>query len=97
MTAAAVNTMKAYRDRTGAKPSEPLRELRKRQATEIVKILQALKSGPRTVPEISKETALPSPLVVWYVMTFCKDKSVRVAGKTEAGFYRYELATKGGR
>ncbi len=98
MTAPSINTMKAYRDRTGAKPPEALRELRKRQATETAKILQVLKSGPRTVPEIAQATSLPAPLVVWYVMTFCKDKSLRVAGKTDGGFYRYELTTnKGGR
>jgi len=97
MTASSGNTMKAFRDRTGAKPPEPLRELRKRQAVEIAKVLQTLKAGPRTVPEIAKETGLPSDLVVWYIMTFCKDKSVRVAEKTGEGFYRYALAAKGGR
>jgi hypothetical protein len=97
MNAPSGNTMKAYRDRTGAKPSEALRELRKRQATETAKILGALKTGPRTIPEIASETGLPSRLVVWYVMTFCRDKTLRVAEKTGDGLYRYALAPKGGR
>ena len=96
MTAASVNTMKAYRDRTGAKVPEALRDLRKRQAVESGKIFQALKAGPRTAPELAKETGLPSELVVWYVMTFVKDKTVRVAEKTEDGFFRYALVPKGG-
>lgn len=97
MSALAGNTMKAYRDRTGAKPSEALRELRKRQATETAKILSTLKAGPRAIPEIATETGLPSRLVVWYVMTFCRDKTLRVAEKTGDGLYRYALAPKGGR
>lgn len=97
MTAPARNTMKAYRDRTHATPSETLRELRKRQAVETAKILGALKAGPRTVPEIAEETRLPSQDVVWYVMTFCKGKTVRVAGKAGDGYYRYELTTAEGR
>ncbi len=97
MSAPAGNTMKVYRDRTGAKPSEALRELRKRQAVETGKILGVLKAGPRTIPEIAKETGLPSRLVVWYVMTFCRDKTLGVVEKTGDGFYRYALAPKGGR
>lgn len=94
MSAAPRNTMKAYRDRTHATPPEPLRELRKRQAAETAKILRALKSGPKTAPELARETGLPSELVVWYVMTFCKDKTLRVAGKAEDGFFRYALPAK---
>ncbi len=96
MTAATGNTMKAYRDRTGATVPEALRELRKRQAVESGKILQALRAGPRTAPELAKETGLPSPLVVWYVMTFVREKTVRTAEKTEDGFFRYALVPKGG-
>ncbi len=97
MTAPARNTMKAYRDRTHATPSDVLRDLRKRQAVETSKILAALKVGPRTIPEIAKETGLPSRVVVWYVMTFCRDKTLRVGEKTADGFYRYLLPPKGGR
>ncbi len=97
MTETPGNTMKAYRDRTHAAPSEALRELRKRQAVETAKILGAMKAGPRTVPEIAKATGLASELVVWYVMTFCRDKTLRVAEKAGDGFYRYALVPKGGR
>ena len=96
MTAAAGNTMKAYRDATGAKVPEPLRELRKRQAVESGKILQALKAGPRTAPELAEETGLPSQLVVWYIMTFVKDKTVRATEKSGDGFFRFALVPKGG-
>lgn len=90
------NTMKAYRDQTGAKVPEALRDLRKRQAVESGKILQALKAGPRTAPELARDTGLASQLVVWYIMTFVKDKVVRAAEKTEDGFFRYALVPKGG-
>ncbi len=96
MTAIPGNTMKAYRDRTGAKVPEALRDLRKRQAVESAKILQALKAGPRTAPELAKVTGLPSELVVWYVMTLVKNKTIRAAGKTEDGFFRYTLVPEGG-
>ncbi len=97
MTATARNTMKAYRDRTGAMPPENLRELRKRQATESGAILRVLKQGPSTIPEIAAATKLPSPTVVWYVMTYCRDKTLKPVEKTPDGFYRYGLTTKEGR
>jgi hypothetical protein len=97
MTTPARSTMKAFRDRTGATPSEELRTLRKRQASETGVILRALKLGPLTIPEIVAATELPSPTVVWYVMTFCRDKTLRVAEKTADGFYRYALVPRGGR
>ncbi len=97
MTAPPRNTMKVYRDRTHASPAEALRELRKRQARETATILAALKAGPKTVPEIAAESGLPSPLVVWYVMTFCREKSLLVAGKAGDGYFRYTIAPKGGK
>ena len=90
------STMKTFRERTGATVPAALRELRKRQAVETAKILQVLKAGPRTAPEIARETGFPSDLVVWYVMTFCKAKTLRVADKTSEGFYRYALPETGG-
>ncbi len=97
MTAPARNTMKAYRDRTRATPSRELRDLRKRQAGETAKILGTLKGGPKTIPEIVQDTGLPSPLVVWYVMTFTRDKTLLVTGKAGDGYFRYTLAPKGGK
>jgi hypothetical protein len=97
MSVGSGNTMKAYREKTGATPSEALRALRKRQAAETSKILRALKAGPRTVPELVAETALPSRLVMWYVMSFCRDKTLKPVEKTTDGFYRYVITTKEGR
>ncbi|HYM39591.1 MAG TPA: hypothetical protein VEY12_05535 [Thermoplasmata archaeon] len=97
MSVVSGNTMKAYREKTGATPSEALRTLRKRQAVETSKILGALKVGPRTIPELVAATALPSRLVVWYVMSFCRDKLLKPLDKTPDGFYRYAITTKEGR
>jgi hypothetical protein len=43
------------------------------------------------------ETALPSRLVMWYVMSFCRDKTLKPVEKTTDGFYRYVITTKEGR
>ncbi len=97
MTAPARNTMKAFRDSTNAAPSEALRELRRRQASETAVILRAVKSGPLTIPEIVAKTDYPSEVVVWYIMTFCREKTLKPVEKTPEGFYRYGLTTKEGR
>lgn len=51
---------------------------------------EALKAGPRTVPELDRQLALPSENVMWYVMALKRYGEVVEAGR--AGDYpRYAL------
>ncbi len=89
-----VYTSKLFRDSTGAKASEALLNLRRSQLEISSKINAALKAGPKTVPELASVTGLDSRTVLWYTMTYYKRGLVSVAGKTEDGYYRYQLSNK---
>ena len=85
------STVKIYKERTGAKPSERVTKLVKEQARIKSKILNALKSGAKTVPEIAEETGLDGETVMWYLMTFLRLHEVEAVEKNEEGYYRYRL------
>ena len=87
-------TSKLYRERTGIKPSQELLDLRKSQLEVYSKITGALKTSPRTVPEIGQETGIDTKTVLWYLSTYLKYNLISVAGKTEDGFYKYAIKTK---
>ena len=87
-------TISAYRARTGAKASPALLELRRKQLEIKKSITRSLTAGPKTIPEVAKETGLATRTVLWYVMTYYKYGLVAPAGKTEDGYFRY--AIKGG-
>ena len=84
-------TITAYREATGAKASPKLLDLRKSQLDINSKITKALGGGPRTVPEVAKETGMSPRIVLWYLMTYYKYNLVSVAGKTDDGYYKYTL------
>ena len=90
-------TITAYRAATGAKASQKLLDLRKSQLEINSKIVQALKGGPKTVPEIAKETQIPPRTILWYLMTYYKYNRIAPAGKTEDGYYRYALKGQQGK
>jgi hypothetical protein len=87
-------TITAYREKTGAKASPELLQLRKTQLEINGKITKALSTGPKTVPELAKDTGYPSRKVLWYVMTYYKYGLVMPAGKTDEGYFRYALKDK---
>ena len=87
-------TITAYREKTGAKASTLLLELRRTQLEIHGKITKSLAAGPRTIPEVAKDTGYSPKMVVWYMMTYYKYGLVSVAGKTEEGYYRYALKEK---
>ena len=84
-------TITAYRERTGAKASAELLQLRKTQLDIKGKITKSLSAGPKTVPELAKDTGFPPRTVLWYLMTFHKYGLVAPAGKTDDGYFRYVL------
>lgn len=87
-------TIAMYREKTGAKASQALLDLRKTQLEVSSKFSKALGAGPKTVPEVAKETGLMPRVVLWYMMTYYKYGLVSPAGKTEDGYYRYALKEK---
>jgi len=55
-------------------------------------ITTALRSGPKTIPEIAKETGYPKHKVVWWLMTLRKYGSViELEEVGEDGYYKYRL------
>ena len=87
-------TITAYREKTGAKASQRLLDLRRDQLEISGKINKSLAAGPKTVPEVSKDAGLPPRKTVWYLMTYYKYGLVVPAGKTEDGHFRYALKEK---
>jgi len=84
-------TITMYREKTGAKAPQALLDLRRRQLEIAQKLTKALGAGPKTVPEVAKETRIAAREVLWYIMTYYKYGLVTVSGKTEEGYYRYAL------
>jgi predicted Rossmann fold nucleotide-binding protein DprA/Smf involved in DNA uptake len=52
---------------------------------------QAMKGGPKTIPEIAEAAQLPSGQVLWHVMAMKKYDLVREVGM-DAEYYQYQLA-----
>ena len=87
-------TITAYREKTGAKASKGMLDLRKSQLEISSRITKSLGEGPLTIPEVAKATGIPSRTALWYIMTYTKYNLVFPAGKTEEGYYRYALKKK---
>ena len=87
-------TITAYREKTGAKAPPELLQLRKTQLEINGRISKSLAQGPKTVPELAKETGYAPRTVLWYLMTSFKYGLVIQAGKTDEGYYRYALKEK---
>jgi hypothetical protein len=60
-------------------------------------ILDALESGPKTVPEIAEAIGHPSSDVLWWVMGCVRYNFVEPTGETTAeGYRKYGIAGKDG-
>jgi len=51
----------------------------------------AMKGGPKTIPEIAEAAQLPSDQVLWHVMAMKKYDLIRGVGM-EGEYYQYQLA-----
>lgn len=80
-----------------------LREQRKesvQRTTDLIKdqntirkaIRQAMKDGPKTVPELARATDLPAPKVLWHVTAMKKHGHVVEAGMND-DYYQYQLSS----
>lgn len=81
--------VKVFRERMGGL-TEDRKAMAKDQRDTIKAIQGVLKGGPRTVPEISAETKIPSPKVMWYVMALKRYGKVAEAGQA-GDYFRYQL------
>jgi predicted transcriptional regulator len=81
--------IQVLRERRGGVPKELLERSRAHTKTRK-KILQALKDGPKTVPEVAKATAMPSHEVLWRLMGM-KKYGLVVEGGERDGYYEYAL------
>lgn len=70
------------RERHGGMTKE-LQEYFKEQNKVRKALSEALKKGPRTVPELARDTSLPSERVMWQLMAMKKYGSVVEAGETD--------------
>ncbi len=84
-------TVQIYKENTGATPSKELMERHKRNNTIKREILKALKKGPKTVPEISNDTGIPTYEVMWFIATFLRYRMVEPVEKTDDDYWKYKL------
>ena len=78
------------RQRRGGVPRE-LVERNRRQAANRRRIVAALQSGPKTVPEIAKQTNLPPHETLWHLMSMKKYGKL-VEGQQQGDYFEYALA-----
>ena len=65
-----------------------------KEQNRLVKIIkEQLKDSPKTVPEISQATDLPTWEVMWYV-TALKKYGVVEEGEQDGSYFKYQLVTK---
>lgn len=84
-------TITEYRQKTGAKASRELLQLRRTQLEINSKITKSLAARPKTIPEVANDTGYQARMVLWYVMTYYNYSLITIAGKTDEGYYRYAL------
>jgi len=80
--------LKVFRERMGGL-SEEKKKRAKDQRDTLKAIQEALKGGPRTIPEIAEATGIPSPKVLWHVMAMKKYGKVTEAGPA-GDYFRYQ-------
>ena len=88
-----VSTLRILREQ-GMKPKVETLEKLKEQRLVKKKISECLKNEAKTIPQISAETSLPSPLVTWFIMTMLKYGEIREAGEKDS-YYLYRLVDRG--
>ena len=82
--------LKALRE-THQATVERTQALLKEQQAFRKQLRSAMADGPKTIPEIAADSALPSDEVLWHVMAMKKYDLVREVGKS-GDYYQYALA-----
>ena len=86
-------TAQMLRERLGGVPKTVLERSREQARTRRT-ISEALKTGPKTVPEIHAATGIPADTILWYLMALKKYGQV-VEGEQRDSYYEYSLAKEG--
>ncbi len=86
---AAKKPIQILRERRGGAPKELLHRNREQTAASR-KIVGALKAGPKTVPELSAETGIPTHQALYLVMALKKYGKV-AEGDERDDYYEYKL------
>jgi hypothetical protein len=81
--------LKVFRERMGGL-TEAKRAAGKDQRESLKAITEALKGGPRTVPEIAGVTQLPTQKVMWFVMAMKRYGTLAEVGRAGA-YLQYGL------
>ena len=84
-------TAKLYKTQTGAVVSEKLKERNKHNNKIKRAIFKVIEDEPRTVPEISLETGIPSHEVLWHVATSLRFSLVEPVEKSDEDYWKYWL------
>jgi len=84
-----MSTLKKLRE-MGVKPKKENLERLKEQREIRKKIVESLRGGDKTIPEIALETGLPPPKVTWFLMTMWKYGEVEAVDEVD-GYYKYRL------
>jgi len=77
------------RQRRGGVPRE-LVERNRRQTADRRRIVEALRSGPKTVPEIAAQANVPPHETLWHLMSMKKYGKL-VEGQQQGDYFEYAL------
>jgi predicted Rossmann fold nucleotide-binding protein DprA/Smf involved in DNA uptake len=88
-TSRARSPIQILRERCGGVPKELMARNREQRAVRR-KLLNALQSGPKTVPELARETDLPRHEVFWHLMALRKYGQV-AEGEESDQYFTYAL------
>lgn len=88
------STLKVFREKTNAKASKELLDMTREEGKIRAAITKVLSSGPKTIPEIAKETGMDIQKVTWYVLTFVRYSVFEPIDQTEDGYWRYRVVKK---
>ena len=73
-----------------------IREIVREEPLMHRRILEALRAGPMTVPELARAIGRPTDEVVYWVMGMRRYGKIReLAGSPDDGYFRYQRADEG--
>jgi len=87
--AKAPSALQILRQRRGGVP-KPLVESQRERTAIRRKLVEALKSGPQTVPELARQTGLPRHVVFWHLTAMRKYGAVREEAECDP-YFSYAL------
>ncbi|MGQ4891775.1 MAG: hypothetical protein ACP6IP_04710 [Candidatus Njordarchaeia archaeon] len=88
------NTFLYLKKKLNYQTPKEVQERLKEQAKIVNAIKKALRGGPKTVPEIAKETGLDTYTVFWYIATMLRYMEVDMVEKNEEDYWIYKLKSQ---